>query len=324
MIQASMNMHYRQLTLVQRYQIQGLHEAGHRQSVIAQQVGCHKSTISRELNRLTAGHYRAEAAHDQAICRRQYAAKATRQTPWLLKLVRQALVKGFSPAIIAHRLKLETGKKLVSHETLYRWIYADYQADGDLHQHLVRAYKPYRTRYGVYDRRGVILGRKPISERPAIVEKRRRQGDWEGDTVRGKRGHIVTLVDRASRYLTARKVLHCTRQAVTARVVVMLKGHPARTLTVDNGAEFKGHREIERRTKAAVYFAAPYHSWERGTNENTNGLLRRYLPKGTDFCKISAQQLRRYVERLNHRPRKCLGWKTPYEVRYGVSVAVIT
>lgn len=324
MIQASMNMPYRQLTLVQRYQIQGLDEAGYNQTEIAEEVGCHKSTISREFRRLGQGAYQAEQAHRQAIRRRQQAAKATRQTPWLLKIVRRALAKGLTPAIIAHRLELETGEKHVSHETLYRWIYDDYCAGGDLYQHLVRAYRPYRSRYGVYERRGVILGRKPISERPAIVEKRQRQGDWEGDTVRGKQGYIVTLVDRTSRYLTARKVLRCTREAVTARIIAMLKGHPAHTLTVDNGAEFKGHREIARRAEIGVYFATPYHSWERGTNENTNGLLRRYLPKGTDFSAISAQQLRRYVERLNHRPRKCLGWKTPYEVRYGVSVAVIT
>jgi len=319
-----MNMHYRQLTLVQRYQIQGLHDAGYRQTVIAQHVGCDKSTISRELKRLAAGQYCAETAHEQAIWRRRHAAKATRQTPWLLRLVRQALVKGFSPAIIAHRLELELGKPMVSHETVYRWIYDDYQAGGDLHQFLVRAYNPYRTCYGVYDRRGIVPGRKPISERPAVVEKRQRQGDWEGDTMRGKRGHIVTLVDRASRYFAARKVQHRTRKAVTARIVEMLKAHPAHTLTLDNGAEFNGHGDIEQRADVNVYYATPYASWQRGTNENTNGLLRRYLPKGTDFYKVSAQQLRRYVERLNHRPRKCLGWKTPYEVRYGVSVAVIT
>lgn len=317
-------MQYRQLTLVQRYQIQGLHEAGYNQTEIAQRVGCNKSTISRELRRIASGQYAAEAAHEQANWRRRHADKATRQTPELLNLVRLSLEKGFSPAIISHRLKLETGKKVVSHETIYRWIYDDYKAGGDLHQYLVRAYNPYRTHYGVYDRRGMILGRKPIRDRPVIVEKRQRQGDWEGDTVRGKRGHVVTLVDRASRYFTARKVLYCTRKAVTKSIVEMLKKHPAHTLTVDNGAEFKGHQEIERRAKVAVYFATPYHSWERGTNENTNGLLRRYLPKKTDFTAISAQQLRRYVERLNNRPRKCLGWKTPHEVRYGVSVAVIT
>lgn len=188
MIQASMNMHYRQLTLVQRYQIQGLHDAGYNQTKIAGTIGCHKATISRELRRLGQGSYRAEQAHRQALQRRQQAAKATRQTPWLLTIVQRALAKGLSPSIIAHRLELETGEKQVSHETLYRWIYDDYCAGGDLYRYLIRAYRPYRSRYGVYERRGVIVGRKPISERPAIVEQRRRQGDWEGDTMRGKAG----------------------------------------------------------------------------------------------------------------------------------------
>jgi IS30 family transposase len=234
------------------------------------------------------------------------------------------LGKPMTPEAIANRLALETGEKHISHESIYRWVYEDWQNGGGLHKHLVRAYKSYRKRYGAYDRRGRISGRRMIDERPAIVEERSRLGDWEGDTVHGHGGNIVTVVDRTSRYFDARKVNRRTRAEVTEKMVDILKGQPSHTLTLDNGVEFHGHREIAAKAKVDVFFAEPYSSWQRGSNENANGVFRRFAPKGSNFATLTPQRLRRIVEWMNNRPLKCLGWRTPFEVHYGVSVALIT
>lgn len=299
-------------------------EAGNSHSGIAKVVGCHKSTISRELRRCPRSAYRACMAHQQALERRHGARKYTKRQGWLYDQVQRLIRKELSPEIIANRLTMETGQAQVSHESIYRWVYQDWLQGGRLHKHLVRAYKPYRKRYGVYDRRGVIPGRRMINERPTIVAQRTRLGDWEGDTVHGRGGHLVTLVDRCSRYFDARKVSRRTREEVTKRMIEMLKRQPSHTLTLDNGTEFHGHDEIAQKAEMDVFFAEPYASWQRGSNENANGILRRFLPKGSDFSKLTSQRLRRIVEWMNHRPRKCLGWRTPFEVHYGVSVALIT
>jgi IS30 family transposase len=317
-------MPYRQLTLEQRYQIQAGLEAGNSYSQVAAVAGCHKSTISREVRRCKAGLYQAKRAHEQALARRRHAAKATKKHGWLYRTVREMLGKPMTPEAIANRITLETGEKHISHESIYRWVYEDWQRGGELHKHLVRAYKPYRKRYGVYDRRGRIPGRRMIDERPAIVEERSRLGDWEGDTVHGHGGHVVTVVDRASRYVEARKVKRRTRAEVTKRLIDILKGHSAHTLTLDNGVEFHGHREIALKAKVDVFFAEPYSSWQRGSNENANGVFRRFAPKGSNFARLTPQRLRRIVDWMNNRPLKCLGWRTPYEVHYGVSVALVT
>ena len=147
-------------------------------------------------------------------------------------------------------------------------------------------------------------------------------GDY--NTVHGPNGSLVTLTDRKSRLLDAKKTKSRTKNEVGKRLINMLNGHSAKTLTVDNGREFYGHKEITKSTNVTVYFADPYASWQRGSNENANGLLRRYFPKGTDFSKVTAQQLRRAVEKINLMPRKLLNWKSAYEVHYGLSVALIT
>jgi len=316
-------MPYQQLTLDQRYQIQAGVEAKEYYSAIARRAGCDKSTVSRELHRFH-GRYHAQQAHRQAHQRRTQAGKASKKQGWLYKPVVHLLRKGLTPEAIANRLWLETGEQQVSHETIYRWVYEDKLAGGELYKCLVRAYKPYRKRYGAYDRRGVIPNRRTINERPAIVEKRSRRGDWEGDTVHGKGGNLVTLVDRCSRYFDARKVKRRTRHEVTEKMVAMLNQQKSLTLTLDNGVEFHGHRDIANRAEIDVFFAEPYSSWQRGSNENANGVLRRFLPKGSNFAKLTHQRLQKIVQWMNMRPMKCLGWRTPYEVHYGVSVALIT
>ncbi len=209
----------------------------------------------------------------------------------------------------------------VSHEWIYQYIYADKRAGGDLHKHL-RCQKKRRKRYGSYDRRGQIPDRVSIEERPAIVEQRKRIGDWEADTVIGRKSRyaLVTLVDRKSRFTLIRKIEHRTAAETKRAIIQMLQPYKLKTLTItfDNGREFAAHQDMARELKADMYFAHPYSSWERGTNENTNGLLRQYFPKGSDFSKITDGQVEFAENRLNTRPRKCLGARTPEMVFFNL------
>ena len=220
-------------------------------------------------------------------------------------------------------MKLEQPDQAVSHEWVYRFIDADKRGGGLLYLHLRHRRKRYRKRYGSHHRRGQLRNRVSITERPAQVETRERLGDWEGDTVHGVGGSLVTLADRKSGYLSAYPVKRRTRRQVTRAINLQLKGHVAHTLTLDNGKEFAGHEGIALKSGCDVYFADPYSSCQRGTNENTNGLLRQYFPKGTDFSKLTVAAVNRVVAQINLRPRKRLGWKTPYEVYAGVSVALM-
>lgn len=318
-----MKPRYRQLTPAQRYQIQAYVRAGCNQTTIARHLACHRSTISRELARCPGPTYAATAAQQASDERRRTAFKASKYTAERLAIIERCLRRYLSPEMIAGRWHLERGEPQLSTSTIYRWVRTDWVEGGRLHRYLQRAYRPYRTRYGVLDRRRRLGERRNIRERPAQVAQRLRSGDWEGDTMYGKGGHLVTLVDRCSRYYQARKVAIRTKKQTAEAITRMLKGHPVHTLTLDNGVEFAAHKEIERRTGAAVYFADAYASWQRGSNENANGRLRRFIPRQTNLAKLSHQKLRRTIERLNMQPRKCLGWKTPHEVHFGTSVALI-
>lgn len=207
----------------------------------------------------------------------------------------------------------------VSIETVYRWVYRDASQGGQLFNCLCRCHKKRRGQHCYGTGRGLILGRISIDERPELVATRERFGDWEGDTVEGAKGsgNITTHVKRKSRYLVAAKLADksaaVTARAVTAafrRIPKVLR----HTLTLDNGKEFARFKEIENNTGLTVYFADPYSAWQRGANENTNGLLRRYFPKGLDFRNVTEKSLAEAVKKLNHRPRKCLGYRTPHEV----------
>ncbi len=311
-------MNYTHLTEVERYQIQALLEAGLTLTAIADQMDRHKSTISREIGR-NQGVYRYSARAAQIKARKRCAndgnARQITQDVW--HQVDCRIRQEWSPEQISGRFK-QDGIGLVSHEAIYRHVYRDKRSGGQLHCHL-RCQKSKRRRYGAgYDRRGRLHDRRSISDGPSIVEQRLRIGDWEGDTVLGKRGMkaMVTLVDRASRYTLIGKVERRSAPAVRDLIIRMLRPwkEVSHTLTCDNGKEFAAHRSIAERLKIDCYFADPYASWQRGTNEQTNGLIRQYVPKSTNLDTVSGKDIDQIMHRLNHRPRKTLNWRTPFEV----------
>lgn len=313
--------HYTQLTSEQRYQISGLKKAGMKQSQIADEVGVHKSTISRELRRNKGQRgWRPKQAQELRDERRQSYTNAKRftQKDWegVARLIRQDM----SPEQVAQRLALEASLQ-ISHETIYQHIYADKRRGGNLWQNL-RCQKPRRKRYASgQERRGVIRNRVCIDERPEVVDQKIRIGDWEGDTVIGKnhRGALVTLAERKSRYVLAAQVSSKVAVGVAAAITRLLRPHKRKchTVTFDNGKEFADHEEIAAALKTDIYFAHPYCSWERGLNENSNGLLRQYFPKWMELTEVTQEQVQWAVDRLNHRPRKVLGFRTPFEVFFG-------
>lgn len=316
--------HYKQLTSEQRYQISGLKKAGLNQSQISDEVGVHKSTISRELrrNRGRRG-WHPKQAQELRDERRKKCANAQRLSLPEWMEVERLIRLDMSPEQASCRLALE-GEFHISHETIYLHIYEDKRRGGDLWQHL-RCQKPRKKRYASgQERRGIIKNRIDIDERPEIVDQKIRIGDWEGDTVIGKnhRGALVTLAERKSRYMLAAQVPGKQASGVTAAVMQLLRPHKGKchTMTFDNGKEFAEHEAIAAELDVDVYFAHPYHSWERGLNENSNGLLRQYFPKGMELIKVTQEQVQWAIDRLNHRPRKVLGFRTPFEVFFGKTV----
>ena len=315
---------YKQLTSGQRYQIYGLKQAGLDQTEIAQNIGVNKSTISREFRRNKGQRgWRPKQAQSLRDERRQACinGKQFSSNEWaeVERLIREDL----SPEQAANRLKLE-GELQISHEAIYQHVYADKRDGGDLCKHL-RSQKPRRKRYASgQERRGMIKNRISIDERPEIVDQKTRIGDWEGDTVIGKnhQGGLVTLAERKSRYVLAGHVSSKHAEGVTAVITRLLSPHKknCHTITFDNGKEFAEHESIAAELQASIYFAHPYHSWERGLNENSNGLLRQYFPKGMELINVTEEQVQKAVDRLNHRPRKVLGFKSPHEVLFGVDM----
>ncbi len=309
-------MNYTQLTRGQRYQINILMKAGHNQTRIAVLIGCHKSTISRELrrNRGQKGYRHHQA--DELAYDRQCEAYRSRIAWQTWQQVERLLRQDWSPEQIAGRLKFEK-QPTVSHEWIYLYVYADKRRGGTLHRHL-RSQKKQRKRYSGYLRRGQIPNRTSIEKRPQIVASKGRFGDWEADTIIGARhkGGIVSIVERKSKLTRLRKL--ATKGAAEMRhtSVALLASLAARvhTITVDNGKEFCQHEQIAAALQARIYFAHPYSSWERGLNENTNGLVRQYFPKKYEFARITNQDLQQVEDLLNNRPRKTLGYRTPNEV----------
>ena len=309
-------MSYTQLTREQRYQIYALMKAGQNQSQIAVVVGCHKSTISRELRRNCGQKgYRPHQA-DELAFDRQCDAYRARIAPQTWQQVELLLRQEWSPEQIAGRLKLER-QPTVSHECIYLYVYADKRRGGTLHRHL-RSQKKQRKRYGGYLRRGQIPNRTSIEQRPKIVANKGRFGDWEADTIVGARhkGGILSLVERKSKLTRLHKLQSKGAGEVKHISVALLAPLVDRvhTITVDNGKEFCQHEQITAALQAPIYFAHPYASWERGLNENTNGLVRQYFPKKHDFARITNAEVHRVAELLNNRPRKTLGYRTPNEV----------
>ena len=315
---------YKQLTSGQRYQISGLRKAGLKQAQIAGEVGVDKSTISRELRRNKGQRgWRPKQAQEFRDERRQACTNAKQFSLNDWAEVEKLIQQGMSPDQAAERLALEDSLQ-ISHETIYQYIYANKRRGGDIWRHL-RSQKPRRKRYASgQERRGMLKNRVSIDERPEIVDQKIRIGDWEGDTVIGKnhRGALVTLAERKSRYVLAAPVPSKHAKGVTAAVTRLLLPYKCKchTVTFDNGREFAEHEKIAADLKADIYFAHPYRSWERGLNENSNGLLRQYFPKGMELTDVTQEQVEWAVDRLNHRPRKVLGYRTPFEVFFGRKV----
>jgi len=315
-------MRYKQLTLEKRYHISALQKAGLNQKEIATALNVHPSTISRELRRnndFVRG-YNAELA--QIISRKTEMQKNKRfsLTKPIERYIRAKLKQDWSPEQISGRMKLDIGISIV-HETIYRYIYSNKKNGGKLYQYLRHKNKKYHNRSNEYMARGTIIDRVMIDKRPKIVEKKSRIGDWEIDTVVGKdhKGFLVTVVDRKSKFSIIKSVPTKHAEVVTAALIEMLTPMQkiTHTITSDNGKEFAYHKQVSAALNTDFYFANPYHSWERGLNEHTNGLIRQYLPKKSTFLNVSKEEIIMIQNRLNHRPRKVLKYKTPYEVFFG-------
>lgn len=316
--------HYTQLTEHQRYQIYALMKAGHNQTDTAAVLSVHKATVSREVrrNRGLKG-YRPRQAQRLMQARRM-ASHPPRIPAMLWRRVETWLRDEWSPEQIADWLDKREGVRL-SHEWIYQYVLKDKASDGDLYRHL-RSQKRRCKRYGSYQRRGQLVNQVSIDERPAIVDRKVRIGDWEVDTVigKGQQQALVTLAERKSMYTLIAHVKRRTAAAVRAAIIRLLKPFQPRvhTLTSDNGKEFGEHEVIARQLNTGFYFAHPNAAWERGLNENINGLIRQYFPKKMDFSSITTKQLNQVMRKLNHRPRKTLGSRTPHEVFFNINVAL--
>ena len=317
--------HYKQLTQGQRYQLQALLENGLSQQAIADSLGVDKSTVSRELTRNSRPDgYCPEAAEKRKTERKKNARKAKKTDDQHKQIIEKGLSLGWSPENISCRMKLELPEKAVSHTTIYRLIEHDKANGGQLYRELPRfgksRWKGGKRKAG----RSTIPDRKDITERPSIIEQRKRLGDWEGDTVYGQNAHLVTLVDRKSRLTLIGKVNSKNAEVVSNKMIELLKRAPGvKSITLDNGGEFAMHGVVSKAVNAEVYFAKPYASYQRGTNENTNGLIRREWPKKMAFGNLSEKDISNMEFMINSMPRKVLGGLTPLEVYTGKSVALI-
>ena len=309
---------YKQLNQAQRYQIEILKKAGKNQKEIAALLGVSESTISRELTRNEGKKgYRPKQAQIKADNRKKQAVKALKMTPALILLIEARILLDWSPVQVSGQLKDELGI-LISHERIYQHIWTDKRDGGTLYTHLRQCHKERKKKYGSKDKRGQIRNRVSIDERPTIVAEKTRIGDWEIDTVIGQnhQGALVTIVDRVSKFTLIKKVDSKHAEVVTAATIILLQPYLDKTLTItaDNGKEFAGHETIKEQLNANVYFAHPYCSWERGLNENTNGLIRQYFTKGSSFESITDDEVEAVMNKLNHRPRKTLKFKSPHTV----------
>jgi IS30 family transposase len=308
-----------QITLDERYAIMGLKKARFSIRAIARELGRAPSTISRELRRNVrpSGYYTPEVAQQYTVARRRRSRRNTHFSDDEWTLVEHLVALDWSPEQVSGWLSLH-GILSISHETIYLRVWHDKRQGGDLWSHMRQADKRCRKRYRGRDSRGRLPGKRHISERPAEVETRATIGHWEIDTIKGdSQGthSALTVVERKTGYLQMGKLAHHCAADATARTVEIIKRQPERfkTITADNGTEFHSHKRIEEATGVKFYFATPYHSWERGTNENTNGLIRQYLPKRTSMAQIDQRDLEAIAHKLNTRPRKRLGFRTPEE-----------
>ena len=313
-------MMYRQITAVERYTLMALQVQGLTPAAIARALGRHRSTVTRELHRNRThhdGYYRPLLADFYARGRRSHSRRNTHFTRADWRRVETLIREDWSPEQIAGRLRRRR-VLTISHETIYRHIWHDQRAGGHLYAHLRCARKQRRKRYGAYDSRGRLADKRPIAARPAGAEHRSRFGHWEGDTMLGDGQSgpcVLTLVERKSGFVAIGKLGQRNGVEVNRRAqrIIDAQPRPVRTITVDNGTEFHSYAALERVVDAQFYFATPHHAWERGTSENTNGLIRQYLPKRASMAQLTQRDCNRIATKLNRRPRKRLGYRTPEE-----------
>jgi IS30 family transposase len=312
-------MQYHQITSGERYAIAALRKQKLSVRAIGAELGRSASTVSRELRRnlSTQGRYSPPKADSYAVARRRRSRRNSHfgRDDW--GLVEQLIGLDWSPEQVSGWLRRHLVLS-ISHETIYLRVWHDKQLGGNLWRHLRQATKRRRKRYRSHDSRGRLAGKRHISERPTEVESRRVAGHWEIDSIMGDdhgRHSALTVVERTTGYLQMGKLVrHCAADAA-ARTIELIERQPGRfkTITADNGTEFHSYLLIEQATGVPFYFATPHHSWERGTCENTNGLLRQYLPKRASMAKVTQADLDAIAARLNARPRKRLGYRTPEE-----------
>jgi IS30 family transposase len=317
-------MKYQQLTRDQRCQINTLVSIGMLQKDIAENLCVAPSTICRELKRNTGlKGYRYNQADAKAVSRRHEAScRPKKMCPRLIGIIEGKLLEKWSPDQISGVLR--SNDIFISHESIYRHIWANKKVGGNLYTYLRRRGKKYNRRGAKTAGRGCIPNRVDIQHRPKIVERKSRIGDWEGDTIIGakQQGVILSLVDRKSKFTLLAKMEGKYAKQVPGLIKKCFKRLPrtvtGHSITFDNGKEFSKHEEITKKTGLPCYFATPYHSWERGLNEHTNGLVRQYCPKGSNLTDYSDEDIQYVEDELNSRPRKVLGYRTPREAFIGI------
>ncbi len=317
-------MKYHHLAIEERCQIYTLKSIGKTQKEIAEYLMVSESTICREIKRNSGQRgYRYKQADEKAAKRRYDAShRAKKLLQPVITLVEEKLKEKWSPEQISGILNCNGID--ISHESIYRYIWANKKDGGDLYTHLRHRGKKYNSRGAKLAGRGCIPNRVDIKERPKIIEKKCRLGDWEGDTIIGakQQGVILSLVDRKSKLTLLAKMEGKYAEQVPKLIKNCLKRLPRKipvySVTFDNGKEFSQHEEITKQTKLSCYFATPYHSWERGLNEHTNGLVRQYFPKAANLTKYTTEEIQYVEDQLNNRPRKVLGYRTPNEVFLGI------
>ncbi len=311
-------MGHKQLTKEQRYHMYALGRMGCTQIHMAKELGVHKSTISRELKRNTRwnGYFPGQAQWFSEN-RRRTARKNYKFTKEIKNFVKDKILQKWSPEQISGYAK-KHGLFSISHERIYKFLLKNKENGGVLYLNLRHKNRKYRKRYGSIHSGGPIKNRIFIDDRPSIVNEKSRVGDWEIDTIIGKnrKKAIITMVERVTKKCVCRKVESKKASIVSKAIIDSLKpiSDLVHTITSDNGIEFAEHERVKNELKSGFYFAHPYSSWERGLNENTNGLLRQYIPKGSDFNEIEDTQLDSIIDELNNRPRKSLDYLTPNEM----------
>jgi len=314
-------MTYTQLTSADRYTLGALNWQGFSIAKIAEAIGCHRSTVYRELerNKCNDTSYRPSKATTRTATRRSHSRRNKQYTHEHFKLIRRLIRKKLSPKqVVGHIKRHKLMENVPCHEVIYQYIWRDKANGGSLWKSLRQSSKKRRKRYNAYDSRGRLANKRHIDDRPATVEGRRYFGHWEIDTVKGtgSKDCIVTIVERKTGFVQIGKLNNSSAAELNKRTLKLIYrcNHCFKTITSDNGTEFHQYKKIEEQTGVKFYFANPYHSWERGTNENTNGLIRQYLPKGTSMESLTQQQCDYIADQLNNRPRERYDFKTPLEL----------